>query len=169
MVIIAKNITIYDVLIDDLGVIIDANDQRNLTDSFKSSDIFDSKDLKNKIQNNQIIINDGISDLSKKNSLESVNLESSLYDEIGKSDEAQLRDGFIEIIRENNKIKTIIKWNDETKQNKIYEIIIQRTNGNATTIVDKYYDVYGSLQTTVSHIFTRDIYGKVISYQEAVL
>jgi hypothetical protein len=66
--IIAKNITINNVFIDDLGLDIAPLEQRSL-DNFTIAEVVNSDDLKQAIQDNKVILNNGVSDLSKEDSL----------------------------------------------------------------------------------------------------
>jgi len=70
IIIIAKNQTVDDILIFDLGEIpVPGSGQLNLTDVFRVSDIRSSDSLKDLITADDIIINDGAADLSKDDSL----------------------------------------------------------------------------------------------------
>ncbi len=69
-IIIAKNIRSYDVSIEDLGLIIYSLNQRDLSEVFNEDIIFNSDDLKYEIEvTGDIVINDGISDLSSTDAL----------------------------------------------------------------------------------------------------
>lgn len=67
--IIVKNLTDKDILLEDLGVMIKANYYRNIGDIFYLYQLKCSNDLRIEIENNNMIFNDGIKDLSKTQSL----------------------------------------------------------------------------------------------------
>lgn len=70
--ILAKNTTGSSVLIEDLGIEVDAAGQLNLSELFEFEDISGSDDLKVLVSNGTLIINDGVLDLSTANGLNHV-------------------------------------------------------------------------------------------------
>ena len=81
-VIIAKVIVDQTIDITDMGVVdIPPYGQRNLTDNFEEQQIFESDDLADHIQNDNIIINLNGTDLSKADSLNAIQVESKYIDE----------------------------------------------------------------------------------------
>jgi len=78
--IIAKNIAGIDLLIDDMGIFLASGTSRILTDNFDKIDIGQSKDLYNFVNTDKIIINNGLIDLSKLESLEMINFQTELED-----------------------------------------------------------------------------------------
>ena len=77
-----KNTTILDIIIEDLGIIIPGSSIMNFTETYEFFEITTSDDLKNQISNGNIIINDGIIDLSKDDGLKHVSQESIFEDEV---------------------------------------------------------------------------------------
>lgn len=67
--IIVKNLTSNDIILEDLGVTINANSYRNIGEIFLIYQLKCSNDLQLEIENNNIILNDGSKDLSKTQSL----------------------------------------------------------------------------------------------------
>ena len=67
--VIAKNNTGSSVLIDDLGIDVPAGGQLNLSELFEFEDISGSDNLKTLVNNDTFIINNGVIDLSKSDSL----------------------------------------------------------------------------------------------------
>jgi len=77
--IIVKNQTENDIKIIDIGeIIIPASGQFDFTGNYPIETIYNSSDLKTKITNENIIINDGVKDLNKEESLEFLELRSLL-------------------------------------------------------------------------------------------
>jgi hypothetical protein len=75
MIIIAKNITLHDIELDDLnGVVIPSLSYKNISELFNIIRISSSKNLIDNINNGNMIINDGNSDLSISNSLKHIKL-----------------------------------------------------------------------------------------------
>lgn len=70
--IIAKNTTGSSVLIEDLGIEVDAAGQLDLSELFDFEDISNSDDLKSLVSNGTLIINDGASDLSISDGLDQI-------------------------------------------------------------------------------------------------
>lgn len=63
-IVIAKNPGGSDLGIEDLGLVVEAGGERILTDLFSLGAITESEDLRTRVSAAQIVINDGISDLS---------------------------------------------------------------------------------------------------------
>lgn len=82
MIIIVKNQTVSDIILEDLGITIPGSSNIILTETFEFCEIIDSKDLKSYIDSDDIIINDGLVDLSKENSLKHVTYETAYQDKI---------------------------------------------------------------------------------------
>ncbi len=80
-VVIAKNNTVSDIFLDDLGVGIPASNQRALTDSFTMDEIFTSADLKVPVASGDVTINDGSIDLSVAEGLQHIRYETEFEDE----------------------------------------------------------------------------------------
>ncbi len=90
--VIAKNVDVADVEIEDLGTVIPVSGQETLTDNFTFVEIADSKDLKTEVQNATIVINDGTSDLSMADGLSHISVKSELETD-NATDERVLRSG----------------------------------------------------------------------------
>lgn len=75
-VVIAKNVAAFDVTIEDMGTEILISGQETLTDNFSFINIAKSTDLKTLVQNAQIVINDGSSDLSAADGLDHISVNS---------------------------------------------------------------------------------------------
>lgn len=63
-VIIAKNNGVQNVGVEDLGIVIPPSSQRNLTENFTVYEVQSSIDLKAKVTTGDLVINDGVDDLS---------------------------------------------------------------------------------------------------------
>lgn len=72
--IIAKNNSGVAIVLSDLGISIPATSQINLTNLFDELMIAESNDLKTKVNDGTIVINDGTSDLSITDALDRINL-----------------------------------------------------------------------------------------------
>ncbi len=83
--VIAKNTTTLDMILEDLGIIIPGSSIIDLTETYDFYEITSSKSLKTQISNGNIIINDGVQDLSVESSLKHVG-EESLYEDEFKVD-----------------------------------------------------------------------------------
>jgi len=70
MVVIVKNSTDQPKMIEDLGIEIPINTQINLSELFSFFEIMSSNDLKYYIDDETLIINNGISDLNNIDGLE---------------------------------------------------------------------------------------------------
>jgi hypothetical protein len=70
--IIAKNISGVNLLIDDMGIFLAAGESRDLTATFLKVDVTKSLDLYTYINENKIILNDGVADLTQEESLNTV-------------------------------------------------------------------------------------------------
>jgi len=81
-IVLAKNTTILDIVLEDLGIVVSGSSIINLTETYEFHEIIASKDLKTQIFNGNIIINDSIRDLSIENSLKHVSEESLYEDEL---------------------------------------------------------------------------------------
>ena len=81
-IVFVKNTTILDIVLEDLGIIIPGSSIMNLTETFEFYEITSSDDLKNQISDGNVIINDGVVDLSKDNGLKHVSQESIFEDEL---------------------------------------------------------------------------------------
>lgn len=79
--VIAKNITITDSVIEDLGIIIPGSSMVNLTEIYDFYEITSSTDLKKEVSYDIIVINNGTIDLNKKDSLKHISQESVFEDE----------------------------------------------------------------------------------------
>lgn len=80
--IIAKNITDSDKFIDDLGINISSLSEVELSTIFKRSEIATSNDLKTYVTNSEIVINNGIEDLSVQEGLKHITFETTHEDNI---------------------------------------------------------------------------------------
>ena len=80
--IILKNLITSDVKIEDLGIIIPGSSVYNLTDTFKLHEIVASDDLKTKINDETLIINDGVIDLNKEDGLKHITYETVYEDKL---------------------------------------------------------------------------------------
>ena len=70
IIIIAKNQTVDDIPIHDLGnIVVPGSGQLNLTDVFRVAGIRSSESLTDLINSDDILINDGVGDLTKEDSL----------------------------------------------------------------------------------------------------
>lgn len=78
--IIAKNNKVSAILLEDLGIEIPGSGQENLTTYFTKVDISEGKDLKSKVSSGDIIINDGINDLSISDGLAHINFKTEYED-----------------------------------------------------------------------------------------
>ena len=76
VIVIAKNIDVVDVEIEDLGTVIPIAGQETLTSNYSFVEVCDSKDLKDLVQNSKIQINDGTSDLSTADGLKHIAFKS---------------------------------------------------------------------------------------------
>ena len=70
--IIIKNLTTSDIKIEDLGIIISGSSIFNLTDVFELHEIISSDNLKEKIIDETLIVNDGNIDLNKEDGLKHI-------------------------------------------------------------------------------------------------
>ncbi len=80
-IVIAKNNTVSDIMLTELGIVLPGSDQLNLTDQFELNDIIECDTLEDNISNGNITINDGTDDLSMANSLKHVDYETEYEDE----------------------------------------------------------------------------------------
>ncbi len=78
--VIAKNVSVQDLLIEDLGIEIPHSSQIDLTELFEFTEITESDDLKNFVATSNIVINDGTSDLSNRDGYAHISLQSELED-----------------------------------------------------------------------------------------
>jgi hypothetical protein len=78
--IIAKNPGGSDIGIEDLGLVVKAGEQRNLTELFSLDDITQSESLKTRVSAAQIVINDGTSDLSISDALDHLDVQTEWED-----------------------------------------------------------------------------------------
>ena len=78
--IIVKNDSTAEIFIDDLGIGIPAFNEVNLTQLFKKDVITGSDDLYTLVENQSLIINDGIQDLSISDSLKHINFQTEYED-----------------------------------------------------------------------------------------
>jgi len=83
--IIAKNVDIIDLLIEELGITIPASMQETLSDLFTLADIADSETLKTHVSGLSIVINDGSQDLSAEEGIRHVSLQSEYEDAVEES------------------------------------------------------------------------------------
>lgn len=67
--VIAKNPGAVNVGIEELGIIVKAGEQRDLTELFSLDEVTSATDLKTAVTAGQIVINDGSSDLSISDAL----------------------------------------------------------------------------------------------------
>lgn len=79
-VIIAKNTSTLDIILEDLGVIIQGFSMINLTDTYELYEIIASDDLKTQVSIETIVINDGVNDLSKEYGLRHISIETEYED-----------------------------------------------------------------------------------------
>jgi len=80
-VVITKNVTGSNIVIEDLGISIPSGSQTELTELFNKTEIGESKNLDTYIIAGDIVINDGTSDLSAANGFRHVNFETEWEDE----------------------------------------------------------------------------------------
>ena len=80
MAIIAINNTQDRILIDDLGVFIDATSSVNLTEIFEKEDIASSKDLYDEVFYDRVLISDGTQTLSKANAFKHITIQTEWED-----------------------------------------------------------------------------------------
>jgi hypothetical protein len=80
--IVAKNTTIDDINLDDLGIIIPGSSIIDLSDTFSLSEITSSIVLKTVVEGGSIIINDGIEDLSAEDGLRHITYETAYEDKL---------------------------------------------------------------------------------------
>jgi len=80
-VIIAKNTSMLDIILEDLGVIIPGSSIINLTNIYELYEITASDDLKTKVSIETVIINDGVSDLSMEDGLKHISQETIYEDD----------------------------------------------------------------------------------------
>ena len=78
--VIAKNVTTFDINLEDMGFTISALSTVNLTDIFSLNDVTESNDLKTNVENENIIINDGVKDLGKEDGLYHITYETAYED-----------------------------------------------------------------------------------------
>lgn len=81
--IIAKNVTLGEIFLDDLGVSIAASSSLTLTLIFQKRFITDSQDLKDQVSSGDIVINDGTEDLSVEDGLFHIKFETQYEDKEG--------------------------------------------------------------------------------------
>ncbi|MFQ3675716.1 MAG: hypothetical protein SNJ64_04155 [Endomicrobiia bacterium] len=162
MIIILKNISNNVVNINDLGFSLGIGESRQVyTDEgnfeFSLSVLQSSIDLHNVINENKVIINNGINDLTKENSLKIIE-SASIYDvsQIGGLNESQhlnlntlvhnlYKNNYKEITRENGLISRIDIWNDINKTFKIRDYIITRVNNLIVSITERQYNEMGEV------------------------
>lgn len=70
MIVVVKNYTSESKMIDDLGIEIPSDIQIDLSELFSFFEIMSSDDLKNYVNTEVLIINDGTNDLSTNDGLE---------------------------------------------------------------------------------------------------
>lgn len=81
-IVIAKNITVSNIIIEDLGIEIPSGAQIDLTEFFEKIEIGNSDDLDSKVSSGNIVINDGTNDLSITNGLKHINFETEYEDSV---------------------------------------------------------------------------------------
>lgn len=81
-IVIAKNNTVSDIMLTELGITLLGSDQLNLTDLFDLNDVVECDTLNTNISNGNITINDGTSDLTIADALKHVTFETEYEDEI---------------------------------------------------------------------------------------
>jgi hypothetical protein len=74
-VVIAENLGVPDINLEDLGVVIPGSSGINLTDTYELYEITASNDLKAKVSDETVAINDGLSCLSKEDGLKHISIE----------------------------------------------------------------------------------------------
>lgn len=79
-IIIAKNVTLSIIEIEDLGIPIDATSQITLTSIFTKGEIIESKDLDTQVLAGNIVINNGTIDLGIVDGIKHVNFETEYED-----------------------------------------------------------------------------------------
>jgi len=79
--IIAKNTSILDIILEDLGVIIPGSSMINLTDTYELYEIIASEDLKTQVSIGTIVINDGVNDLGMEDGLKHISQETVYEDD----------------------------------------------------------------------------------------
>ena len=135
IVVIAKNNTSTDIMIEDLGIIIPGSSQINLTDKFDYIEIVESDNLKEFVNAAQITINDGINDLNIEDGIAQISIQSVYEDsfedgggtpdfqslpctQISAVTDRALTTDFADIYYENLSIETdnnIIEWDQNNK------------------------------------------------------
>ena len=81
-VVIAKNTTTSDIMLEGLGIAIPGSSVINLTDSFEWHKIASLDYLKIKVELGEVVLNDGINDLNKADGLNHITYETKYKDEI---------------------------------------------------------------------------------------
>jgi len=77
MVVIVKNYIDQSIMIDDLGIEIENNNQIDLSDLFSFFEIISSNDLKKSINENNLVINNGICDLNIEDAIDYITFRES--------------------------------------------------------------------------------------------
>lgn len=80
--VIVKNTNISDVKLEDLGITVPGSSVYNLTDTFELHEVVSSDDLKIKVTEDILIINDGYNDLSKEDGLKHITYETVYEDKL---------------------------------------------------------------------------------------
>ena len=72
-IVLIKNISGIDQTIEDLGITIDSTAEMNFDEIFSYDDLAESKDLKDLLNSDDLVLNDGVSDLSSSDAVDYLN------------------------------------------------------------------------------------------------
>jgi hypothetical protein len=81
MATIVRNTSGSELVLEDFGITLAVNEERDLEEGELISEIADSDDLKTKITNGDVVINDGIQDLTVEEALKTVTVLTQIEDE----------------------------------------------------------------------------------------
>ena len=152
-IIIAKNTTGGDIDLNDLGLSLGPLEILDLTSLFTKSEVIESSDLTSHVENGNIIINDGVSDLSLSDGLMHIRIETEYEDLF----EAPAPEGELPITSVNRNtnfpistVPTAISFNQLIHQNTLS--IIEWNISDATKIYLKQSGIYEVIISTEKEI-----------------
>lgn len=139
-IVIAKNNSVSDVEIEDLGLTVLANSSLNLTSILLLKNILSSKSLYSLVDTNVLIINDGTQDLSKSVALDYITVE--VYASTGGTSGTYSMCEFSNLTSQNlnTSTPTRIKW-DDTIYNDISNYTLNSTTGVVSVLTGGLYDI----------------------------
>jgi len=165
--VIVKNITGSSIFIEDLGIEVLGNDQLILSELFEFEDISGSNDLKDLVNNDTFIINDGTSDLSKSNSLLHIYHQTVYEDSFEDGGGSGVGSDLSAIqVRRTTDISLSTSWQDVTFNLTNLEnnsIVIEHDNTNTDRILIKSNGVYFISYSFTARSFnaTRDCLSRI--------